>query len=93
MSRDSCEETADREGSTSIEADGCHLQTFPDHGSGAVVTIPVDVKLPAEVVEECLRVYEYRLKNTDGQIESFENFLWDVVVFEPTFSVTTEDDE
>lgn len=55
-----------------IDTDTPTVQSWPNY-LGYQVTVPVTVELPRELVQACRK--------------EFEDYLWDVLLFEPTFLV------
>jgi hypothetical protein len=53
--------------------------------AGLAFTVPVEIDVPPEALAACRKGYEYRLAN--GGEPRLENFLWDLIEWEPHFTV------
>lgn len=66
------------------------IEAYPDGPIGVEVTVPVAVDLPRDVVELCQQRYTAACTREEEPAPEFVDFLWDVVEFEPIFTVNGE---
>ena len=61
------------------------LDPSPHLCQGLSITVPVEVDVPPALVAACRQSYENRLAM--GGDPEFEDYLWDLITWEPTFVV------